>query len=114
VADVEVTTNDIGEAVYKLTSNKPGTNVFEACQGNVCAKKAQAEWISTEVEIELSPPSDVRNINTNVQLIATLTLGGGSPPSGKSVAFDVVSGPHSHKEAIRSTGKCHPGLVSTK
>jgi hypothetical protein len=103
VADVEVTTNDIGEAVYKLTSNKPGTNVFEACHGNVCAKKAQAEWISTEVKIELFPPSDVRNINTNVQLIATLTLGGGSPRSGKSVAFDVISGPHSRKEAIRST-----------
>jgi hypothetical protein len=109
VADVEVTTNDMGKAFYKITSDKPGTNVFEACQGNVCANKAQAKWTSKGTNITLTPASDVRNINATFELTATLTLGSGSP-GGKSVTFDVTSGPHSDKSGNQITGTCRGTL----
>ena len=114
VADVEATTNAEGEAVYTLKSNKPGTNVIEACiidnGGDICST-SEAIWASGVSGITLSPASATRNIETTLELEAALTLGtSGGSLSGRPVAFDVISGPHSVKNGVNSTGTCHSVL----
>jgi hypothetical protein len=101
-------TDSNGEAYSQCTGNSTGVNKFEACivdNGEDICSTSAVVWARDGTKIELSPASDVRNINATFELTATLTLGSGSP-GGKSVAFNVTSGPHSNKNGNQITGTC--------
>jgi len=104
-ADVEVTTNAAGEAVYKYTSTTAGVNVFEACQGNVCAKKAQAEWTGTtpapegraigDKAIEVGPRRSTLSVGeTHTLTVKVFLEGTGTGIKDENVWLKVICGPH--------------------
>jgi len=99
-ADVEVTTNATGEALYKYTSTKAGVNVFEACRGNVCSRKAQAEWIGTgpvagNKAIEVGPRRSTLSVGETLTLTAKVfRQGTNASIQDEPVWLNVLCGPH--------------------
>ena len=111
------TTDSNGEAFSQCTGDSTGTNEFEACivdNGEDICSTSGAVWGAPAPSVSgitLSPASATRNIETTLELEAALTLGtSGGSLSGRPVAFDVISGPHSVKNGVNSTGTCHSVL----
>jgi hypothetical protein len=99
-ADVEVITDSNGEAVYKYTSTNVGKNVFEACLGEVCAKKATAEWIDKGSipgikAIEVGPRRATLSVGDTHNVTAFVFWEGtGTGIQDESVWLNVICGPH--------------------
>ena len=102
-ASLNAKTNANGEAVFEVKGEGSGRDIFEACifvDNNdtlLCGEIVSATWLGGP-GLTLSPPeatqNTTQNINTTLKLTATL-VGDSAAVSGKEVAFNILSGPHS-------------------
>jgi len=104
-------TDETGDAFSQCTGNSTGTNVFEACiidNGGVkICSTADAIWRAAPVAVPglaLTPEMATRNIGRTLSLTATLTLSSGTV-GGKTIAFDILTGPHSGQSNDVTTSK---------